>query len=140
MLTKTNFIEKYPDVREGVTVIGRDGEELGRAVGFDENSFTVQKGRFFPKDFTLRYDDIHEYKDGNIYLTHGTAELDEWKSDSYKGWNEVEAVNLGKVEPSPAEVTQIVDHVELFRRFLVPGLAALVLDLLLSATFLRRGP
>ena len=47
---------------------------------------------------------------------------------------------INEIEPSPAEVTQIVDHVELFRRFLVPGLVALVAELLLSATWLRRGP
>jgi len=47
---------------------------------------------------------------------------------------------INELEPSPAQVTQIVDHMELFRRFLIPGLVALVAELLLSASWLRRGP
>jgi Ca-activated chloride channel family protein len=47
---------------------------------------------------------------------------------------------IDELEPSPAEVSEIVDEVELFRTFLVPGLAALGLQLLLSQTLLRRGP
>jgi Ca-activated chloride channel family protein len=47
---------------------------------------------------------------------------------------------IDELEPSPAEVSQIVDQVELFRTFLVPGLVVLVTELLLSATWLRRGP
>ena len=47
---------------------------------------------------------------------------------------------IGELEPSTAEVTQLVEHVELFRYFLVPGLMAMALSTLLSATVLRRGP
>ncbi len=48
--------------------------------------------------------------------------------------------DIDELEPSPAEVRQLVDHEELFRIPLVPGLFLLVLDLLLAATWLRRGP
>lgn len=47
---------------------------------------------------------------------------------------------IDQLEPSPAKVLQLVDHVELFRRFLIPGLVLLALDLLLSTTWLRRTP
>ena len=47
---------------------------------------------------------------------------------------------IDELEPSPAEVRQLVTHVELFRRFAVPGLLLLLLQFLLSATVLRRGP
>ena len=47
---------------------------------------------------------------------------------------------INKLEPSPAEVEQIVDHEELYRRFLIPGLALLFLQSLLSTTWLRRWP
>jgi len=103
MLTKSLFMEKYPTVREGTKVFGRDGEELGKASYFGDESFTVQKGLFFPKDFTLRYDDIQEFKDGGIYLLCTQDELNAWRDTGYKGWTEVEDVNLGKVEPIPTE-------------------------------------
>lgn len=47
---------------------------------------------------------------------------------------------IDELEPSPAEVSEIVEKVELFRQFLVPGLVALGLQLVLSHTLLRRGP
>lgn len=47
---------------------------------------------------------------------------------------------INELEPSPAEVLQLVDHEEHFRTFLVPGLILLVLQTILSTTFLRRAP
>jgi len=47
---------------------------------------------------------------------------------------------IDQLEPSPAEVIELVQHEELFRRFLVPGVGLLALQLLLSGTVLRRGP
>jgi Ca-activated chloride channel family protein len=47
---------------------------------------------------------------------------------------------IDELEPSTAEVRQLVQHEERFRWFLVPGLALLLADALLAATALRRGP
>lgn len=47
---------------------------------------------------------------------------------------------IDELEPSPAEVIQLVDHEERFRQFLIPGVVLLGLQLLLSSTWLRRGP
>jgi Ca-activated chloride channel family protein len=47
---------------------------------------------------------------------------------------------IDELETSPAEVRELVEHEELFRQWLVPGAALLLLQLLLSATFLRRAP
>jgi Ca-activated chloride channel homolog len=47
---------------------------------------------------------------------------------------------IDELEPSPAEVLQLVDRQERFRWFLGPGLAVLALQTLLSTTLLRRGP
>lgn len=47
---------------------------------------------------------------------------------------------IDELEPSPAKVKELVQHDELYRRALVPGLIALVLRTLLAATWLRRGP
>ena len=47
---------------------------------------------------------------------------------------------INELEPSPAEIDEVIEHEELFRRFLVPGTLLLLLELLLSATWLRRWP
>lgn len=47
---------------------------------------------------------------------------------------------INELEPSPAEVVQLVDREERFRWLLIPGLAALGIQVVLSATVLRRGP
>jgi Ca-activated chloride channel family protein len=47
---------------------------------------------------------------------------------------------IDELEPSPAEVTELVAHVERYRWFLLPGTALLAVQLLLSRTWLRRGP
>ena len=47
---------------------------------------------------------------------------------------------IDELETSKAEVREIVRHEELFRRWLIPGAVLLLLDVLLSATFLRRSP
>ncbi len=47
---------------------------------------------------------------------------------------------IDELEPSTAEVSQLVEHLERFRWFLVPGMVLLLVDALLSATVLRRSP
>ena len=47
---------------------------------------------------------------------------------------------IDTLEPSPAEVEELVHHSELYRIFLGPALWLLLLDLLLSMTVLRRWP
>jgi len=49
-----------------------------------------------------------------------------------------EQINV--LEPSPAQVRQIVSHTEEYRLFAIPGFLLLVLQVLLGATWLRRGP
>lgn len=47
---------------------------------------------------------------------------------------------INQLQPSPAEVEELVHHEELFRWPLVPGVVALLLQQLLAATWLRRWP
>lgn len=47
---------------------------------------------------------------------------------------------IDQLEPSPAEVEELADEEELFRRALIPGVGLLLLQVMLSATFLRRYP
>lgn len=47
---------------------------------------------------------------------------------------------IDELETSTAEVRELVEHEELYQRYLVPGAILLVLQFLLGATWLRRGP
>ncbi|MBC7691756.1 MAG: DUF2382 domain-containing protein [Methylotenera sp.] len=93
MLNKNDFMNKFSNVHEGMTVITQDGEKLGKIVALDSDSFTVEKGFFFPKDFTARYDDISSADDDQLILGRQTTELGDWKNESYAGWNDIDQYN-----------------------------------------------
>lgn len=103
MLLKKDLTTKYPQIQEGLMVRCQDGEKLGKISAMNEDSFTVQKGFFFPKDFMFRYDDIADYKDDELIVGTCGPDLQEWKSDRYSGWSQVEDVNAGKVRAEPRE-------------------------------------
>jgi uncharacterized protein (TIGR02271 family) len=46
------------EVRAGMTVTSMNGERLGNVVRVGSDTFVVEKGVFFPKDYELRYDHI----------------------------------------------------------------------------------
>ncbi len=93
LLNRKNFSNKYPGIIEGTTVYCRDGEKLGIISSFADDSLSVKKGVFFPKDFTFRYDDIDEIRDDAVYLNLTTDELKDWQNPSYSGWGKVTDVN-----------------------------------------------
>jgi uncharacterized protein (TIGR02271 family) len=101
MLNRDQFMSKYPDIQEGTTVYCRDGEKLGKITALSDDHFIVEKGIFFPKDFTLRYEDIADYRDGDLYTDLIKADLDEWRNESYAGWSQVDDVNAGRYEATP---------------------------------------
>ena len=46
------------EVRAGMAVTSTKGERLGNVVRVGSDTFVVEKGVFFPKDYELRYDHI----------------------------------------------------------------------------------
>ena len=78
---------------EGMTVRSQDGESLGKVALAGEDHFVVEKGLFFPKDFTARYDDIIDIRDGELILNCASQELTPWRDESYAGWNEYDRGN-----------------------------------------------
>ena len=92
MMTRTLFMQKYPNFVEGMTVRSTDGEKLGTVTQLEDDYMTVEKGFFFPKDFTIRYDDISTLRDGEIILSHATNDLSDWKDESYKGWSDMDSI------------------------------------------------
>lgn len=60
-------------IREGMLVTSSTGERIGKVIRCDAETFVVEKGTLFPKDFELRYDHITDVKaDGSI--TYSLAE------------------------------------------------------------------
>lgn len=55
-------------ITEGMTVFSSDGEKLGKVSSFDDATFTIEKGFFFPKDYLARYEDIADVTGDEIRL------------------------------------------------------------------------
>ena len=53
-------------VRNGMFVMGTQGERIGKVIRCDDETFVVEKGVFFPKDYELRYDHITDISGGTI--------------------------------------------------------------------------
>lgn len=55
-------------IAEGMAVRGQDGQKLGKVIECAADAFVVEKGLFFPKDYSIRYDQVTDVKDGEVYL------------------------------------------------------------------------
>ena len=62
-----------------------------------------------------------------------------FRADSKNALEEIFGL-IDRMETSPAEVTEYSQHIELYRRYAIPGFALLLLQFLLGQTWLRRGP
>jgi uncharacterized protein (TIGR02271 family) len=54
------------EVHAGMAVTSTKGERLGNVIRTGSDTFVVEKGVFFPKDYELRYDHITSLEDGQI--------------------------------------------------------------------------
>jgi uncharacterized protein (TIGR02271 family) len=98
---RTSFQTRFPAMTEGQTVYSKNGERLGKITQMGDDVIRIEKGIFFPKDFTCRYDDISDVRDDNVYLNLDASELSEWKEESYAGWNYTEGLNTGSYRAEP---------------------------------------
>ncbi|MDI1445639.1 DUF2382 domain-containing protein [Polyangium sp. 6x1] len=62
-------------VREGMEVRTVDGHKLGKVVSVQVDNFVVEKGFFFPKDYTISSSFIEDVRDGTIVLAKRREEL-----------------------------------------------------------------
>ncbi|MBD3239221.1 MAG: DUF2382 domain-containing protein [Chitinivibrionales bacterium] len=88
MTTKTDFQATHAAVKKGMDAYTRDGEKLGTIKELGEDSLLVEKGFFFPKDYTFRYDDIADIHNDRAIFGFTKEELKHWQDESYGGWNE----------------------------------------------------
>lgn len=58
-------------IAEGMTVRSADGEKVGKVIECAADAFVVEKGLFFPKDYSIRYDAIADIREGEVYLKPG---------------------------------------------------------------------
>jgi hypothetical protein len=59
------------EIAEGMIVRSADGEKLGKVVVCEALTFQVEKGFFFPKEFTVKYEEITDMHCGEIILARG---------------------------------------------------------------------
>ena len=56
-------------VQEGMLVTSTAGDRIGKVIRCDAETFVVEKGALFPKDYQLRYDHITgSSEDGSLYI------------------------------------------------------------------------
>jgi uncharacterized protein (TIGR02271 family) len=55
------------DIRTGMTVMSTDGEKIGKVIRTGGETFVVEKGALFPKDYELRYDHIADLKGDSLF-------------------------------------------------------------------------
>jgi uncharacterized protein (TIGR02271 family) len=103
LLNRESALTRYQGLSEGTPVYSRDDEKLGKVRELGDDSFTIEKGFFFPKDFLIRYDDIQDIQDNGIHLNISKDELSEWRNESYAGWNQVDDINQGRLNAQPKD-------------------------------------
>jgi hypothetical protein len=69
-------------IKEGMTVRSLDGHKLGKVYAVGDTEFHIEKGLFFPKDYSCRFSEISDIRGGDIILTHGRDSLHRLSLDS----------------------------------------------------------
>jgi hypothetical protein len=78
-ITREIMLGDFKDrIADGMVVRSADGEKLGKVVACDASGFVIEKGVFFPKDFTATYGEILDVRDGEIYLARSRTEYMDW--------------------------------------------------------------
>lgn len=62
-------------IREGMTVYGSEGDKLGKVQFRDRDTFVIEKGVFFPRDYLVRYQDIADIQGDDIRLSRTKDEI-----------------------------------------------------------------
>src|SRR4029453_14635818 len=71
-------------IREGMTVLGMDGDALGRVFEIGDHALALERGAFFPHEWTASFTEIDRVDEQGVWLRHGRASL-ERVSDAFCG-------------------------------------------------------
>ena len=88
--TRDEYLRLNPALHPGIDVRSQDGEKLGEIASLENDFFVIEKGFFFPKKFTARYDDIATVVGGEARLRLTNDELRPWREQDYEGWGAVD--------------------------------------------------
>jgi uncharacterized protein (TIGR02271 family) len=139
MIRRNDILNKWQGISEGTPVYTQDGEKLGKVRVLGEDSFVIEKGFFFPKDFYARYDDVVDVRDDTIYLSQAREAFDEYEGryevtprdefrDRYPDWSRTneriplaeEELQVNKTQKQTGDVKlRKIVHTE-YRHFTVP--------------------
>lgn len=72
-------------IREGMTVYSADGHELGKVTVCDANTFIIEKGFFFTRDYVARYEDVSGVWGDDVRLSRRRDELGQAGVDRREG-------------------------------------------------------
>jgi uncharacterized protein (TIGR02271 family) len=64
-------------IREGMVVYSSDDERLGKVVSCLDDSFIIEKGIFFPREYTASYSSVRDVRGDEIVLSSRKDELRE---------------------------------------------------------------
>lgn len=86
------------DVHDGMSVTSTKGDRLGKVISRSTETFVVEKGVFFPKDYELRYDHITDMGSGGI--TYSLSDI-----ESRLGLSETERTRAAATAASATAAT-----------------------------------
>lgn len=98
MLHKNEFLDTHPEIHTHMDAYSLDGEKLGAVERLDDDSITIEKGWFFPRDFTIRYDDVVDVREDHLIVNQGRTDLEEWRAPDYRGWEEYDRTGTAEEE------------------------------------------
>ena len=75
MMHREEFLRKHPNIKGSMIAYSEDGEKLGKVTTLFEESLNIEKGIFFPKDYTIRYDDVVEVHDNDMIVHLRSSDL-----------------------------------------------------------------
>jgi uncharacterized protein (TIGR02271 family) len=72
------------EVTQGMKVRSSDGASLGKIIRVEPGYFVVEKGFFFPKDYTVQRSLVQDVREGECWLAVSRAEL-EREGEAFQG-------------------------------------------------------
>lgn len=103
------------DIKEGMTVRSVDGHKLGKVYAAGDTEFHIEKGLFFPKDYSARYAEISDVRGGEIILVHGKDSLRSFSDEVPYGSDAIaqrEGIGTSRVAHTAGTDTAWIDQGE----------------------------
>jgi uncharacterized protein (TIGR02271 family) len=68
MIHREEFLKKHPNIKGSMIAYDENGEKLGKITTLFEDGFNIEKGLFFPRDYSASYDDVLEVHDAEMII------------------------------------------------------------------------